>query len=134
MSKLKLESSVRASMLMVRQASLSDELVCCWMMDMVARRQRPEGPGGTVQLEVWGWGKASREPGIRNGLALVAQVRGSSLWMLRQRWRGGERLSSELLRWGRAVVARRCWVWRRVIEDNCFYATQVPRSSFGLSR
>lgn len=35
-SKLTLESSVRASMLMVRQASLSEALVCCWMMDIAA--------------------------------------------------------------------------------------------------
>ena len=33
------------------------------------------------------------------------------------------RLSSELLRWGRAAVARRSWVWLKIIQDRCFYAT-----------
>lgn len=37
MSKLRLESSVKASMLMVRQESPSVALVCCWIMDILDR-------------------------------------------------------------------------------------------------
>lgn len=62
-SKLTLESSVRASMLMVRQASLSVALVCCWMMDMAVEGVRPllaaSLCGWRSQLYGLGCGRAS---------------------------------------------------------------------------
>lgn len=63
-SKLTDESSCSASMLMVRQASLSDADVCCWMMDMVARR-------AVMVLRGHRWGE---EPERREELASAAVV------------------------------------------------------------
>lgn len=55
MSKLRLESSVKASMLIVRQASLSVALVCCWMMDIVQLScfVRRDAGGFLVRLRWW---------------------------------------------------------------------------------
>lgn len=64
MSKLAGESSSSASMSMVRQASLSEAAVCCWMIDIVAvvgrGRSNAFGLGrlsaGSVDVEVVvGW-------------------------------------------------------------------------------
>jgi hypothetical protein len=52
-SKLTDESSCSASMLMVRQASLSDADVCCCMMDMVSRGQR--WPRSRTSRGRWVW-------------------------------------------------------------------------------
>lgn len=82
-SKLTDESSWSASMLMVRQASLSDADVCCWMMDMVARRAVM-----VLRGQRWARGRASRGAGFDRccyardtaGLSAVANCL-SSVWV-----------------------------------------------------
>lgn len=80
MSKLTLESSVRASMLMVRQASLSEALVCCWMMDMAAVGcVLSPPPFCSVSGGVFGWYRGrSAGVGLSVGVGALLELRGKA--------------------------------------------------------